>query len=107
MEGLCDSIREVSLVLALVVDEDIELSHLVSVHAGSRHLDRPLPVEVVVAEVESQLLKDVFLDGGVVVGHIEVGRSHTALSGILGDQEEVILSVAILPLNHCGIDQST
>ena len=77
-----------------------------SVHAGSRDLDGPLPVEVVVAEVKGQLLKDVFLDGRVVVGHIEVGRCHTALGGILGNQEEVILSVAILPFNHCSIDQS-
>ena len=104
MEGLSYSRSELCLVRSLVVYKYVELSHLVSVHAGSRHLDGPLPVEVVVAEVEGQLLKDVFLDGGVVVSHVEVGRCNTALGGILGDQEEVVLSVAILPFNYCRID---
>ena len=38
-----------------------ELSDLVSVHAGSGHLDGTSPVEVVVAEVKSQLLNHCLL----------------------------------------------
>ena len=106
MEGLCDSIREVGLVLALVVNLDVKLCNLMSVHARSRYFDRSLPVEVVVAEVKGQLLKIILLEGGVVVSHIEVGGCHTALVSVLGNQEEVILRVTIFPFNYCGIDQS-
>ena len=108
MEGLCDSIREVGLVLALVVNLDVELCNLVSIHARSRYFNRSLPVKVVVAEIKGQLLKIILLEGGVVVSYIEVGRCNTALGGVLGNQEEVIVvvRVAIFPFNYCGIDQS-
>jgi hypothetical protein len=56
-----------------------ELSDLVSVHAWGGHLDGAGPVEVVVAQVESQLLNHCLLEGGVVMRHVVVSGQDAAL----------------------------
>ena len=93
--------------LTLLIGLDELFSDLVSVHTGRRHLDRSLPVEIVVAEVESELFEDLLPNGGVVVGNIEMSRRDATLCGVLRDQVEVVLSVVVRVLNEVLVDQSS
>ena len=104
--ALADALREDDLACLLpkVLEE---LGDLVSVHAGGRHLDRARPVEVVVAQVKSELLNDCFGKLTIVEGDIEVSGEDTALSSGLRDQVEVVLSLAVLVLHDLGVDQAT
>ncbi len=77
-----------------------------SVLAGSWDLDGSLPVVVVVAKVESQLFKDFFPHGRVVIGNVEVSRGHTALSRVLRDQVEVVLDVVVGVLNDVLVNEA-
>lgn len=56
-----------------------ELSNLVCVHAWRGHLDGAGPVEVVVAQIESQLLNHCLLEGRVVMRHVVVSGQDAAL----------------------------
>lgn len=67
----------------------IEVGDLVSILAGSWHLDRTGPVVVEVAQSVGQLLKLDLSEGALVEGHMEVGRKHTALVGSRWHHEEV------------------
>jgi hypothetical protein len=55
VKGLRDTLAELKL-SGLFAEIHEELSDLMGVHARSRDLDRASPVEVVVAEVKSELL---------------------------------------------------
>ena len=78
-----------------------------SIHAGGRHLDGSSPVEVVVAQVKSELLNHRLGKLAVVEGDIEVSGEDTALSCGLRDKVEVVLSLAVLVLHDLGVDQAT
>lgn len=75
-----------------------QFCNLVSIHARSRHLDRPRPVEVVVAQVKSELLNRCLLHLRIIEGHIEMSRLHTSLSSELRDQIKIVLTLRILVL---------
>lgn len=67
MVGLANALAE-SEHTGLLAEVLEELCDLVSIHAWSRDLDGTRPVEVVVAQVEGELLKDSLFNRGVVVG---------------------------------------
>ena len=103
--ALADALREDDL--ACLLPEILkELGDLVSVHARGRNLDRSRPVEVVVAQVKSELLNDCLGKLTVIEGDIEVSGKDTALSCGLRNQVEVILSLAVLVLHDLGVDQA-
>ena len=60
---------------------DIEVCDLVGVLAGSRDFDGACPVEVEVAQRESQLLKLVLSKRRLVQWYVEVRRENAALVG--------------------------
>ena len=79
----------------------VVVSDLMRKLAGSRHLDGPRPIGVHEAQGVGQVL-DGLLSQVVrlVEGHEVVHRSHAALGGHLGRQEEVELLVAVLILDE-------
>lgn len=83
------SLLFVSSVQGRVPDQDIEFGDLVSVLAGSRHLDRAAPVEVAVTQGVGQLLDLDLLERALVERHEAVGGQDTAL-GSTGRRDEEI-----------------
>lgn len=78
-----------------------------SVHAGSWHLDRSRPVEVVVAQVECQLLKLDLGEGWLVQGHEEVRWTHAPLITFDWDEEEVkVFALVVAFLDKLAIDDA-
>ena len=67
--------------------------NLVSIHARSWHFDGSCPIVIVVTKSKGEFLQGVLLHLRIIECNIEVSRQHTALSGKLRDQEEVILHV--------------
>lgn len=106
MVALADAIREDNLsgFFAKVLEE---LSDLVSVHAGSWNFDRSCPVEIVVAEVESQLFKHSLGDCGIIISDVEVSREHATLGSSLRNEVEVILRLRVFVLNDLSIDETS
>jgi hypothetical protein len=66
-----------------------------------------LPVEVVMAEVKSQLLNDCLGKLTVVVGHIEVSGEDAGLCNSLWEYVEVVFRMILLALHDHGIDQAS
>jgi hypothetical protein len=79
----------------------------VSIHAGSRHLDWSSPVVVVVTESKGEFLNSLFGETGIIEGTVEVSWQDTSLSGVLGNQEEVKLSVGIIVLNKLLVNDAS
>ena len=104
--ALAESFREDDLacLLAEVLEE---LGYLVRVHAGSRHLDRSRPVEVVVTQIKCQLLNDGLRNRAVIVGDIEMSGKNATLSGSLRHQVEVVLALSVLVLHDLSVDQAS
>ena len=79
-----------------------------SVHAGSWHLDRSCPVEVVVAQVECQLLKLKLGERRLVQRHEEVRWTHAPLITFDWDEEEVkVFALVVVFLDKLTIDDAT
>ena len=107
MERLEDLLRDLVLIACILSTEvHVEFCNLVSIHAGSRHLDWSSPVEVVVAKVKSELFHYLLCQLRVVEGHIEVSWEHTALSSELRNQIEVVLFVRVFILNDLGVNNA-
>lgn len=106
MKGLLDLHAQLLLV-HLVAEVGEEVRNLVSIHAGSWHLDGTLPVEVVVAEVVGQLLEHLLVQLAVVEGAEEVSRHHASLGGELRNQIEVKLDVRVFSLHNVGVNDSS
>ena len=93
--------------LGLLLGLHVVFSNLVSIHARSRHLDRSLPIEIVIAKVKSELFKNLFSHRGVIVSYVEVGGSDTSLCGVLRDEVEIVLGVVFRVLNNVLINQGS
>ena len=70
-------------------DVHVKLSDLVRILAGSGNLDGTCPVEVEVAQRESQLLDVDAGHSGIVLRHKEVGRQNAALVRTGWSHEEI------------------
>ena len=66
-----------------------QVCDFVRIHAGSRHLDRASPVEVIVAQGKGQVLKLNFGQVRLLERHVEVSRSHAALRALHRHEIEV------------------
>lgn len=85
-----------------------ESGNLVGQHAGSRNLDRIVPIVVVVAQCVGEVQDGHLTDVGRIFSHVEMGRLNTALGHAVGHQEEVELAIHHLALLHEAlVDVST
>ena len=96
--------------LAPVANEHVELSDFVSILARRRYLDRPGPVEIVVAESKAELLDLYLLQRALIERHEAVRGQDTSLIGCGWRHEEVerlaLLSVAASVLNQSTVDDT-
>ena len=88
LRRLARQLLDVSLLLG-VANAREQISDLVRVHAGSRHLDWASPVEVVVTKGEGQLLDLKLVKARLIDRHIEVSRAHATLGSFNGYEEEI------------------
>jgi hypothetical protein len=101
--GLADPLTEGKLT-SLLTKVLEELCNLVSIHAGSRYLDRTCPVEVIVAEIEGKLLNHPLLHWRVVEGNEIVSWEDATLGCLKWDYIEIIVRLGVLVLDNVSID---